>query len=179
MTTTTLAARPLVDGRPPDQVWSGAVPGPRPPGQPPLDLGPVGPSTPSVRVTEVTAGWLSAPRPGRPPAGRWAGSLAVALVEVLQGRRASAQLGRWVADDVLAAVALVERRRRRLEGRAGPPAVVRVQSVRVQHPTADAAEVAAHLALGPRAAALAMRLDGVEDRWLCTALAWGPGPWLP
>ncbi len=177
MPSATLAVRSVIDSRPPDRTWLGPVAPVRVPGQPPLDLGPAGPPARPVHLTQVTAGWLTAPRPGLPPAGRWAASLSVALVEVLQGRRAAAQLSRWVQEDVLARVALVERRRRASVPRSLAPPPVQVHSVRVQHPRADVAEVAAHLGLGRQRHAVALRLEGLGDRWLCTAAELGPGPW--
>ena len=97
----------------------------------------------------------------------------VAVVQVLLAQRPVAQLNRWLAEDVLADVSLQQRRRRSARSRAAVP--VTLVSLRVQHPAPDAAEVAAHLMVGARHLAVAMRLEALGDRWLCVALQLGPG----
>jgi hypothetical protein len=83
-------------------------------------------------------------------------------------QRPLAQLNRWLADDVLSAVTMQQRRHRLHQGRVVRPVLVR--SVRVQHPGAEAAEVSAHVVVGIRNSAVAFRLEALGDRWLCTAL---------
>jgi hypothetical protein len=43
----------------------------------------------------------------------------------------------------------------------------------VQHPTPEAAEVAAHVLVGARHLAVAIRLEAFGERWLCVALQLG------
>jgi Family of unknown function (DUF6459) len=170
--------RPLVESRPPGSTW-------RPPetlligaNQPRLDL--VGPwevdlTPPNARdVVSTVAGsnWAVGPRPGLPDAGEWAAALALGVLQALLGQRPIAQLNRWLADDVLSTVTAQHRRRR-----AQPePAIrrVRVRSVRVQHPGSGVAEVSAHLLVGTGHAALALRLEALGERWICTALEFDP-----
>jgi DUF971 family protein len=51
---------------------------------------------------------------------------------------------------------------------------VAVRSVRVQHPSAEVAELAAHVVVGARDSVLAIRLEPLGDRWVCTALELDP-----
>jgi Family of unknown function (DUF6459) len=97
--------------------------------------------------------------------------LALAIVQALLGQRPIAQLNRWIADEVLAAISMQQRRNLREHGRLALPTAVR--SVRVQHPDPAVAEVAAHVVIGKRSRAIAFRLEALGDRWLCTALELG------
>ena len=164
----------LIESRPPSLTWSRSSP-PQP-NQPPLDL-----TDPDVndaaaavldhrgvRVSLVKAGWAATQRPGLPDAREWSTTLALALIQALLGQRPVSQLNRWVVDEVLVAISTYQRRSLALHGRTAIPAAVR--SVRVQHPDPGVAEVAAHVALGRRSAAMAFRLEALGDRWLCTAL---------
>ena len=69
------------------------------------------------------------------------------------------------------AIRIYQQRNLREHGRVAVPAAVR--SVRVQHPDPAAAEVAAHMVIAKRSAAMAFRLEACGDRWLCTALELG------
>jgi hypothetical protein len=71
----------------------------------------------------------------------------------------------------LAAISIYQRRRLRVNGRIAESTALR--SIRVQHPDPEVAEVAAHLIIGKRSAAMAFRLEALGDRWLCTALELG------
>ncbi|SDS88116.1 hypothetical protein SAMN04488543_2571 [Friedmanniella luteola] len=158
---------PVVESRPDARHW--AVPAPAPAAaaaQPALDLRPAG--DPLVVLTGPDA--AAAVPAGLPDARAWSVALAVALLEVLAGRRPCAQLGRWLEADVLTALAGRLPRRR-----AGAPAPVPgLRSVRVQHPAAGVAEVAVHGRLGERPVPLALRLEARQARWLVTALEVGP-----
>ena len=175
--------RTLRDSRPAPARWR-----PLPPGasdQPTL-LGIDAPEPPPPDPTGVRRRLVATPGLGGPPAGlrdprEWAGVLSIAIVQSLHGRRPLAQLERWLDDDVLTAVrfAARSRERRRADGLrpgpAGPPtAPPAVRSVRLQCPVPAVAEVAVHLGLGRRSAAIALRLEARYDRWLCTALELGP-----
>ena len=182
MLTTTSSSRTsyirwLIESRPPSLTWSRSSP-PQP-NQPPLDLTDQDVNDAAVavldhrgvRVSLVKAGWAATQRPGLPDAREWSTTLASALIQALLGQRSVSQLNRWVVDEVLVAISMYQRRSLALHGRIVIPAAVR--SVRVQHPDPGVAEVAAHVAIGRRSAAMAFRLEALGDRWLCTALELG------
>ncbi|HMG30973.1 MAG TPA: Rv3235 family protein [Jiangellaceae bacterium] len=182
MSTTTTSSRTssvqwLIESRPPGLVWSRSTP-PQP-NQPPLDLTDqeandaevAAPDNRGVRVSMVKAAWAAKQRSGLPDAREWSTTLALALTQALLGQRPVAQLNRWVVDEVLVAVSMYQRRSLAQHGRIAIPTAVR--SVRVQHPDPTVAEVAAHVAIGKRSAAMAFRLEALGDRWLCTALELG------
>ena len=184
MSTPTLARvriRRLVDSRPPAVSWLPASPptalAPSA-DQPPLELGdpdPVEtgqPAAPGVRGTVVDARWAAQPRPDLPDAAAWSTSLVVAVVQVQLAQRPVGQLNRWLAEDVLGAVTRQQRQRR-----TGPDrSVVRVglRSLRVQHPDPEVAEVAAVVVVGSRPTPVALRLEALGHRWLCTAIELDP-----
>jgi hypothetical protein len=182
MLTTTSSSRTssvqwLIESRPPSLTW--ARPSPQQSNQPPLDLidhefdhaDDTAANRRGVRVSTVKARWAAHPRPGLPDAQEWSTTLALAVIQALVGQRSVSQLNRWVVDEVLVAISMYQRRSRALHGRIAIPAAVR--SVRVQHPAPGVAEVAAHVAIGKRSAAMAFRLEALGDRWLCTALELG------
>ena len=182
MSTTTTSSRTsyvhwLIESRPPGLVWSRSTPPQS--NQPPLDLTDqeandaevAAPDNRGVRVSMVKAAWAAKQRPGLSDAREWSTTLALALIQALLGQRPVAQLNRWVVDDVLIAISMYQRRSLALHGRIAIPTAVR--SVRVQHPDQTVAEVAAHVAIGKRSAAMAFRLEALGDRWLCTALELG------
>jgi hypothetical protein len=149
--------------------------------QPPLDLRSgsdhveLPPSrTAGVQFTRVRERWTCIPRAGLPDAAAWSASLAPAVLQAMLAQRPVSQLARWLAEDVLTAVALHERERRADRGRRAVPVTLR--SVRVQHPQPEAAEVSVQLVVGQRCVPLALRLEALGDRWLCTALELGPHP---
>lgn len=97
----------------------------------------------------------------------WAARFVQAVVEVLGGERPTSQLVRWtssgVYDDLTGLVRSPEGRTTR--------AVVR--SVHVTEPVDGVAEVAAMVRRGARCTAVALRLEGLDGRWQCTALELG------
>jgi Family of unknown function (DUF6459) len=182
MLTTTSSSRTssvqwLIESRPPSLTW--ARPSQQQSNQPPLDLidhefdhaDDTAANHRGVRVSTVKARWAARPRPGLPDAQEWSTTLALAVIQALVGQRPVSQLNRWVVDEVLVAISMYQRRSLALHGRIAIPAAVR--SVRVQHPDPGVAEVAAHVAIGRRSAAMAFRLEALGDRWLCTALELG------
>jgi hypothetical protein len=102
-----------------------------------------------------------------PPLRRWSGQFAQAVVEVLAGDRPLSQLVRWTTSGVFDDLA----------GRidASPTEAARgvVRSLHVSEPADGVAEVAASVRRGPRCTALAIRLEGLDGRWQCTALEVG------
>jgi hypothetical protein len=173
-----LRVRPLVESRPPAVSWDAPPVASVPPDQPALDLSEPAalslarPDEVGGRVTVVRARWTVPPRAGLPDAGEWGGALVVAAVQALLGQRPVAQLNRWVSDEVLSGVV-----RRLRQHRATPPrrvVGVRLGSVRAQHPQPEVAEVAARIVVGGATSAVALRLEALGDRWLCTALEVDP-----
>ena len=101
----------------------------------------------------------------------WAGRFAQAVVEVLAGDRPPAQLVRWTSTDVYDEVAC------RILPRSASGRVDRargvVRSVHVSEPDDGVAEVAALVRRGARLTAVALRLEGLDGRWQCTAIELG------
>jgi hypothetical protein len=106
-----------------------------------------------------------------PDPSTWAGQLARAVTEVLAGDRPLPQLMRWTDETVFADLS---RRTSALAqagaGRRGPRNRVGVRSVHVCEPRDGVIEAAVHVRQGHRSRALALRLEGLDGRWRCTAL---------
>lgn len=104
----------------------------------------------------------------------WTRGFAQAVVEVLAGHRVAAQLVGSTTMSVYAGIeAVVTRSAHRPT--AARRNVVRpvVRSVHVSEPTDGIAEACAVVDTGSRRRAVAMRLEGVDGRWTCTALQCG------
>ncbi|MDQ1688557.1 MAG: hypothetical protein QOK42_1532 [Frankiaceae bacterium] len=105
---------------------------------------------------------------------QWAGRLTQAVVEVIAGGRPAAQLVRWTSLDVYGQL-------QQAVGRAGRSAassrmrtsLAAVRSVHVSTPADGVAEVCAVVEQDQRRRAVAMRLEGRDGRWQCTALQVG------
>jgi hypothetical protein len=99
----------------------------------------------------------------------WTARLAQAIAEVLAGARPAGQLSRVATLDVLH---LLERGSGRLGGRRGglPPQRPIVGSVHVSEPRDGVAEACVVVDTGPRKRALALRLEGINGQWQCTAV---------
>jgi hypothetical protein len=102
----------------------------------------------------------------------WAALLGQAVVEVLAGHRPATQLVRWTTGRVHASLATLS-----MDERGGRPARRQgravVRSVRVSEPEDGIAEAAVVVRESRRCWAMALRLEGVDGRWLCTALVLG------
>ena len=96
---------------------------------------------------------------------RWAVRLAQGIVEALHGHRPLQQLIRWTDEPVYR---LLERRRSVQRAGTGPRPLVR--SMRICQPGDGVVEASAVVETGGRCRALAMRLEGLDGRWRCTAL---------
>ena len=115
------------------------------------------------------------PRPtGRAalPAPRtWAGRVVQAIVEVLAGVRPATQLVRWTTEDVYEQISS------RVLGAHGcdadGPLRGVVRSLHVSEPADGVAEVCALVRRGARSTAVALRLEGMDGRWKCTAIELG------
>jgi hypothetical protein len=90
-----------------------------------------------------------------------------ALLETLAGDRPVGQFVRWttpaVFDDLEPLVAT----------RSGRPGRIALRRLYVAEPVPGVAEVTAVVQQGPRAGAVALRLEGLDGRWLVTALQLG------
>lgn len=101
-----------------------------------------------------------------PEARRWSARLAQAIVETLHGHRPVQQLLRWTDDTVYSSIA------QRLSSRPRPQLGARpmIRTVRVCSPTDGVAEASVVVEVGRRFRALALRLEGLDGQWRCTAL---------
>lgn len=115
------------------------------------------------------------PRVALPDPRSWSGRFVQALVEVLAGDRPVAQLLRWTNDrvynDVLARVHTLAPAAGASQRPGRDRAMVR--SVHVCEPRDGVAEAAIHVRHGGRSRAVAVRLEGLDGRWRCTALQLG------
>ncbi len=126
------------------------------------------------RPPEDEFGPRQTPRASLPEPKPWAGRLVQAIVEVTSGVRPVSQLVRWTTTDVYATVqrriAHTELSQRTPGGRRAG-AIVR--SIHVDEPADGVAEVCAVVQHGARCRAIALRLEGFDGRWQCTALQVG------
>ena len=102
--------------------------------------------------------------------------LAVVVGEALAGGRPADNLAKSFSetafDAVLAAVPARKLAVRRVAGAPTRPRI-KVRSVRSFEPADGAAEVSAHVHVGDRGRAVALRLEGVGGRWVCTQMQVG------
>lgn len=101
--------------------------------------------------------------PGLPDPRRWTVKLAQAAFEGVHGQRPIQQLTRWTDDAVYRSLA-----RRAADQAATSVVRPRVRSIRVCRVSDLVAEASVVVTLGARIRAVAVRLDAVDDRWLCT-----------
>jgi hypothetical protein len=117
----------------------------------------------------TTSTMLPAPTP-------WAGRLVQAVIEVVSGARPVSQLVRWTTSPVYEALCASIARPVAYQGSREliPTRLAEVvRSVRVSEPRDGVAEVCAVVQQGPRCRAIALRLEGIDGRWQCTALQIG------
>ena len=118
---------------------------------------------------KTTSAMLPAPRP-------WAGRLVQAVIEVVSGVRPVSQLIRWTNAPVYEALGASVARPVASTGRrsqVGTRHAEVVRSVHVSEPCDGVVEVCAIVQQGPRCRAIALRLEGIDGRWQCTALQIG------
>ncbi|MGN6246140.1 MAG: Rv3235 family protein [Motilibacteraceae bacterium] len=120
--------------------------------------------------------FVATPRCDLPDPTGWARRLTQAVLEVLAGNRPAAQLVRWTSAEVLAGV--TARVGALAHGAPGGSAAASgrrptVRSVRVSEVCDGVAEVSAVVVRNGRAGALALRLEGRDGRWQCTAFEAG------
>lgn len=87
-----------------------------------------------------------------------------ALLETIAGLRPLGQLDGWLAPDVLTTV------RSMTASRSSRPAPTALRRVLVSEPAPGVAEVTAIVQRGARAEAMALRMEGLDGRWVVTAL---------
>lgn len=112
--------------------------------------------------TDDEDGPAPTPRTELPPPGPWAARFARAFAEVLAASRPARQLIRWASWPVYEELETVVGT---LGGGARPVLV----SVRVSEPADSVAEACAVVRIGGRCRALALRFEGLDGRWQCTA----------
>lgn len=120
------------------------------------DVGPVGEQVDTERL---------------PDPGTWAYRLVPAVLECLVGLRPVTQLARMMSCDLrrrLARQSAISRRRG-VRGVRAP----QVLKVHVCRPTPAVAEVAVVVRVGGRSRAVALRLEGLDDRWMMTSFTYG------
>jgi hypothetical protein len=108
-------------------------------------------------------------RPRLPDARTYSERLVRAIIEVIGRRRPLQQLMPLATTEVYAQVNHLQRWIMR-EGRVGRSMLVTLRSVRASQPAADVAEVSAVVTIGERSYAAVLRLEILDERWLCTLL---------
>lgn len=162
---------PAIPELPAELTPAPAAPGrPGPLGQPPLRL--VGAPDAEEALDEVEFGPQPTPRAALPEPRHWAGRFVQAVVEVLGGDRPASQLVRWTSTEVYDSVACRVLPSAGAGGAIAPTRGV-VRSVHVTEPADGVAEVTALVRRGLRCTAVALRLEGMDGRWQCTALELG------
>ena len=95
-----------------------------------------------------------------------------AVLEVLARERPRQQLVRWLSPEVYAELSThVSASPARAPGRGPGLARRTVSSVHISEPADGVVEASAVAVGGPRARAVALRLEGWDGRWRCTRLA--------
>ena len=115
------------------------------------------------------------PRSELPPAGAWVARISLAMVEVYLGQRPASQLVRWTTPEILSRLQYSARVRAAHPSGHNPRSIARIgrytiASMRVIEP-ADGIVEATVILIGPhRPIALALRLEGLDGRWICTVV---------
>lgn len=106
-----------------------------------------------------------------PESRAWVTSMSQAIIEAMAGTRSTAQLVRWMTPEVYAMVV----RRAAVATRRGirPGRRAMVRSVHLCEPADGVLEACAVIVDRGRVRAMALRLTGVDRRWLVTALQLG------
>lgn len=134
----------------------------------------VGPTqrTTSQAQTDAAVG-SSAEPPGLPEPEQWAAALVRAAVEALLGLRPTAQLARWLDQDLYEALTRRAILAGRVEGRAAVTRSTAIRRVRVCRVRDGVREATVVLHDGRRIRAAAVRLEVHRGRWRATALEIG------
>lgn len=117
---------------------------------------------PSAEETEDLAAAQRTPRAALPDPQQWASRFAQALAEVLSANRSARQLLRWTSwplyQEVEASI-----------GRLAASSRPVLRSIHVSEPAEGVAEACAIVRVGARCRALALRFEGLDGGWRCTA----------
>lgn len=105
----------------------------------------------------------------------WALRFAQAMAEVLAATRPARQLFRWTSWPLYLQLErmVAEPAARLATSPPGKPLRPVLRSIRVSEPCPGVAEACAVVRVGGRFRALALRFEGLDGRWLCTALQVG------
>lgn len=125
----------------------------------------------SMRLVDDDAGPRPTPRHDLPDPAPIVHRLAQAFVEVMAGLRPPQQVSRWTSPEVYAVLcrrSVVAARRPKTSHR---PA--RVRRVRIQEPADGVVEASAVVVHHDRVRAMAIRVEGIERRWVVTVLQLG------
>jgi Family of unknown function (DUF6459) len=128
------------------------------------------PRRPSAGTLEEEFGPQPTPRAQLPEPQLWAARLVQAIVEVDAGLRPATQLIRWTTTAVHEAISRRPSTETQINGRRLGELV---RSVRSSEPLDGVVEVSAVIqrsGQGGRCRAMALRLEGIDGRWQCTAL---------
>lgn len=110
-------------------------------------------------------------RPELPDPEAWARRMVQAIMESLQGVRQPSQLVRWVTPEIQASIT---RRCAAVRRHGTPPRrPTFIRYVDVCEPADGVAEISAVVQTESRVRALALRMNGVDGRWLITELMVG------
>jgi hypothetical protein len=126
-----------------------------------------------AREIEAFCARRTTPRSDLPDPRRWSARLAQGLVEVLSGVRPLPQLAPWVSEEVFAELRPRVRAAERRPDRPASRMRAQLRTLRLCEPADGVAEVSAVVQHGTRCRALALRLEGLDGRWRCTALEFG------
>ena len=127
------------------------------------------PALPTAVPDDEEDGPRRTPSSDLPPARPVAHALVQGLLEVLGGVRPVSQLQRTTTPELFTQLEQVVHSRPRAVG--ARPLTGAVRSLHVQERPDGVAEVCATVRRGPRMAAMALRLEGIDGRWCCTELA--------
>ncbi len=122
-------------------------------------------------IIDVEFGPQRTPTAELPDASAWSGKLGTAFIEVCLGARPVTQVMRWCSPAVLDS--LIRRQTRVLHRGEAVRRPVRVRRVRICHVCDGIAEASIVVDDGGRSRAVALRLEGLDRRWVVTALEVG------
>lgn len=100
-------------------------------------------------------------------------NLAVCVIEILAGARDLDQIARWVDDDVyrqLLKRVVLSTRTRQARGEVAQRPTLTLGSISIFEPRDGAVEAVVIVANRARTRAVAMRLEGLDNRWRATAI---------
>jgi hypothetical protein len=166
------ALRLVAGGRTEDEVRTEVIPVSRRRSRTAKKAEPVGSDPPEEAEAEDDAMFAAqrTPRHELPSPKVFGGRLVQALAEATAGERPLAQLSPYLSRAVYHRLERHFASTVRGTGGSGQDNRANVRSVHVCEPSDGVAELAAAVRRGGRMAAIALRLEGVDGRWQCTAL---------